>query len=902
MFLCQNYCAFFSLFLFSAISTGIAQAQVVPDDTIPTVVEQIDNMDKITGGERVGNNLFHSFEQFSVSEGMAAIFDNAADIENIYTRVTGRDISLINGLLKTNGAANFFLINSNGVVFGENARLDVGGSFLATTANSIVFADGKTFGMEQENQNPILTITAPVGLGFLGNNGSITVNGGGNQIKVESPVRTIEFSAEPQGLSVSSGQTLALVGNGLNFNGGVVLAKSGQVYLTSIHSGSIKINQTTSGLDLIDDVIQYQDINLNQQSLIDASGESKGIIFLNAQNINLLDASYILAQNQSSLDGGSINIKASETLSLKGKISNIRSNIRSETFGDGKGANINIFANQLSLQDGARIRSNSFSSNSGGNGGNIQVNISDSINLSNSSIIATTFDKADGGNLSLSTSKIKLDIAGVSSSTFGEGNGGDLIFNADLIEISGSSPVDRASISTTSFSDGNTGNLTLNTAQLSVLGGASLSSSSFGNGNAGNLTLNASKSLEVSGKNNNSPSSNNPESTVRSAVQTVSPQARKALGLPEFPSGNSGNLIINTPLLKVTNEGVITVENQGKGIAGTLDINVEELTLEEAGKITANAESGIGGDIKINTVNLNITNDSKITSTAGGNENGGNITINTSNLNLKKNSEITANSFEGDGGNIEIDANLISLNNLNKITAASSSGDGGNIFINTDQIELENNSNISASAGGKGNGGNIFIETDFLIANPEENSDIVANAEFGNGGNISIEALNVIGIEFREELTELSDITVDSEFGLNGTVTLSNPDNNIIPIELNSTPNVIDANTIFTNSYCRISQDSQFIITGRGGLPLEDYREMLPEYTWEDWRTIETEQSHESSLISPSNVSVKNPQNISNSISMVQGWKVNHQGQIILTAEPVMVIPQVPYTRTPGCN
>ena len=128
-----------------------------------------------------------------------------------------------------------------------------------------------------------------------------------------------------------------------------------------------------------------------------------------------------------------------------------------------------------------------------------------------------------------------------------------------------------------------------------------------------------------------SPSNNNPQSIIRAAVQTVSPQARKALGLPELPSGDAGNLTINTPLLKVTEEGFITVENQGSGSAGKLEINSDSLTLDQSGKITAAAKSGLGGNITINTQNLNISNDSQITGSANSN-----ITINTTNLTAKK--------------------------------------------------------------------------------------------------------------------------------------------------------------------------------------------------------------------------------------------------------------------------
>ena len=98
-----------------------ASAQVVPDGTLKSTVETIQELMKIDGGLREGSNLFHSFEEFNIPEGMEASFENALEIENIFTRVTGDSAPSINGTLSAQGGANLFLMHPNGIVFGQNA-------------------------------------------------------------------------------------------------------------------------------------------------------------------------------------------------------------------------------------------------------------------------------------------------------------------------------------------------------------------------------------------------------------------------------------------------------------------------------------------------------------------------------------------------------------------------------------------------------------------------------------------------------------------------------------------------------------------------------------------------------------------------------------------------------------
>ena len=149
-------------------------AQITPDSTLgaeasvvtPDVVINNDLADQVEGGAIRGSNLFHSFRAFNVNTGQRVYFANPVGIENILSRVTGGNVSDIDGLLGVNGAANLFLLNPNGIIFGPNAELDIRGSFLASTADNFAFADGGEFSATNPQDGALLTMSAPLGVQF----------------------------------------------------------------------------------------------------------------------------------------------------------------------------------------------------------------------------------------------------------------------------------------------------------------------------------------------------------------------------------------------------------------------------------------------------------------------------------------------------------------------------------------------------------------------------------------------------------------------------------------------------------------------------------------------------------------------------------------------------------------
>ncbi|MEM9213330.1 MAG: CHAT domain-containing protein [Cyanobacteria bacterium P01_F01_bin.150] len=163
-----------------SISSQPVMAQLIPDRSTGTQVQfggSVEGVsaDLIEGGTVRDRNLFHSFQEFNVGSNRAVYFTPANGVFNILTRVTGDNGSNIDGTLGVVGSADLFLINPNGIVFGPNAQLDISGSFVGSTAESIFFED-YAFSAADTDTPPLLTFNMPLGLGMGSNPGALEVN------------------------------------------------------------------------------------------------------------------------------------------------------------------------------------------------------------------------------------------------------------------------------------------------------------------------------------------------------------------------------------------------------------------------------------------------------------------------------------------------------------------------------------------------------------------------------------------------------------------------------------------------------------------------------------------------------------------------------------------------------
>ena len=802
-------CALGNLFLSNPV---IAQEITTDGSTSTTVNSDGSGNFTIEQGDRAGNNLFHSFGDFSVPTNGSAFFNNATDISNILSRVTGGNISNIDGLIRANGSANLFLINPAGILFGNNARLDIGGSFLGTTADSILFEDGE-FSATDFDHPPLLTINAPIGLNFRDNPGDIT----NKSVALDS---TGQFSA---GLEVQPGENISLFGGDLNFDSGIIFAPGGRIELGGLSSaGTITFDENFSSS--FPENIARANVNLTNGSSVNVADNGDGFINVNARNINLTEGSQLLGGifagvNATETQAGDINLNAIEKITLdNSSVSNITSE---NTLGNS--GNININSKNLTIQNNSLV---SALTQGEGQGGNLTVNTLESVMIQNGSgLLTDTRGSGNAGVLTITTERFTVQNSLIGIGTFGSGQGGTANISAsESIELVGTLDEDSpGGLTSQTQSMGNAGDLTVDTKHLSIRDGASIRvSATVGSGDAGNLIINTKdlivENAQIAASTFSEGDAGKLEITASESIELIGTNR----GLGEAPSGifaqtNSGSsgvggsLTIQTRKLSARNGGQIAVTSLGTGNAGNLTINASD-SVELVGISTSGeVDSGLFADTQISG-------------------NAGDLTVTTGQLVVRDGAEISADSEgEGRSGNLLLQANSLVLEDQASILASTESIEGGNITLQiTEDLTLRNNSIISAQAFNDADGGNLTIDANFIIAFPNEiagdGNDIIASAEAGNGGNISITVESLLGIEERDAIegNATNDIDASSDFGLDGTVSIFTPDTSVIQGVTELPNNVVEPSQTVAQA-CSNDRNtalaSNFVIKGKGGIP-----------------------------------------------------------------------------------
>jgi filamentous hemagglutinin family protein len=712
----------------------------VADNTLGTQVSGNGNNFNITGGVNKGQTLFHSFTDFSVPTNGAANFNNPVGNRDIITRVTGNLFSDINGTVNTNGA-NFFLINPNGIVFGTNARLNVGKAFVGSTANSIDLVDGSgraiTFGTNASGDAPLLSIAPNV----LFDVSRLNLSGGNSAISNFGTLQTNNNS-----------QYIGLIGGNVTLNGGKINAPGGRVEL----GGLLTTGSVVLGVDANNLRAQFPanvargDVSLTNQARVSVADAGGGDIAISARNLEILSGSVIRGGLEAGLGtpeavAGDIKVDATGAISIVGSDSGIGNIVRLNSTGNG--GNINVNAASLSLSNEAQLGSGIYGT---GNAGNVTVKVAGAVSVVDKAGIFSTVTAGGvgkGGTIDINAGSFSIkDGAQIVTSTreasanqaAGQGDAGNVNIKVNgAVDIAGTNGTLSSGIRSLveTGTKGNAGNITVDAGSFSLRDGAQLKASTFGTGNAGNVTVTAKDAIFLNGD-------------IFSQIGTT--------GI-----GKGGTIDINSGSLSLTNGGVIgtSVLTLGQGNAGNINIKTTgDITIAGNNTVSGISSSSSGqgnaGKIIIDSQGkISLANSGAIFAAVldEGTGNSQDISITAKNLSLSNNSFISSNNFgvKGNAGNINVKVSgAIDIAGIKRTSFSGifsdvyGTGNGGNISLDTTSLALLDDGRLSTATYGIGNAGNVTV-TARDAASLAGNSFILSTVEaggVGKGGTIDINA------------------------------------------------------------------------------------------------------------------------------------------------------------------
>jgi filamentous hemagglutinin family protein len=642
-----------------------ALAQVVRDGTLGSGPRTLTGPNysilQSHGELRSPGNLFHSFRTFNLRSGEVATFSGAPGTQNVVARVTGNASSIDGTIRSSIAGANFYLINPKGIAFGPDARLDVGGSFHASTASYLRLGSTGIFDAVNPSAS-VLSAQPPSAFGFTGSPASITVD------------RSI--------LLVDVGRTLSLVGGSIDIRGRGVAsaiptlwAPGGRLNLASAKSAG-EVRFTSSGID-------STTADLGGIALADAivmtetPGFAPGPVFIRGGRLSMA-ASVVSSRNERPGAGANVDIELSDELAMRGN-----SIIRSSAVRGGDAGNIRISAGSIRMTGGRttiETSSADTATGTGGRAGSATIEARGDISLAEGAGITSIsfFGALPAGDVRVRAGHLILSDGGnINVATFGDGNAGNVVIEVDRLTLRSGGRILAGSLFDSSLAPaaGDGGNVAVDAAGLVDISGAGSGifsvTEAFGNG--GTITLRA-RDLRIADGGR------------------ISSAAADPNGF-----GFSGN-------------------------AGSIDATVTgSATLEGGGAITTESIFAGGGIITLRVNDVLSLTDSRITtSVADGNGNGGDINIDPVFVVLN-NSQIIARAVGGNGGDITIVTQFILQDPASVIDASSQFGLSGQVVVTAPEIDVSSRlgalsstfvdpaSRLRESCAARASSGNSFV-------------------------------------------------------------------------------------------------------------------------------------------------------------------------------------------------
>ncbi|MEL6606136.1 MAG: filamentous hemagglutinin N-terminal domain-containing protein [Cyanobacteria bacterium J06614_10] len=572
---------------------------------------------------------------------------------------------------------------------------------------------------------------------------------------------------------------------------------------------------------------------------------SAGQISFTADNLHLANSGFGSNANAAG-DGGSVEV------SVAGRLEMQTSGFGTDTYGTGRGGDIVVTAEEIVLNRSG------FGANTlaAGDAGVVTV-VASSIEMQDSGIDseATTTSTGNAGDINITTGTLVLSESGIGTEAkgTGQGSGGQITIIADEITLrEQDNDGRRTELDSQSLGGGDSGGIAIKTGALNIEGGI-ISIANFGTGGGGSLEIDAQGTITLSEQGSifaaNGTGATGAGNDAKIVADTLILQDGSDITVATGGEGTGGNLLVFADTLQVLGGSEINASSLSE-IGFTLE-ETYILSGEEIGNLTLvtptlpdGTQYGDAGDVVVSAGNITVSGTdgngvaSKITSFSETTAAAGSIEVSAESLQVDEAGEISVSGLgEGSAGNLLVHTHTLALDHGASLQARARSGSQGNLFVTASDLAfLRGGSFISTDATEQANGGNITIQSPVIVG--FENSDIAANAVTGNGGRISIATEGLIGLQFRDRLTDQSDITASSQLGIDGTVELEGFVTKL-DLGLVSLPeSLADASSEVTKGCAATGEESRFVASGRGGVPVSPAVTIDHARPWADIRDV----------------------------------------------------------------
>jgi filamentous hemagglutinin family protein len=568
--------------------------------------------------------LLHSFSDFSLSSGQHANFSGNAGIQTLISRVTGANVTTIDGNLSSSiPGAHVFLLNPRGILFGPNAELDMAGDFTASTSDTLLFSDGQTLSVYSGNTLPILHSPTPQAFGFLSANaGDVRLDNAQLHSSDKISLNGNDIAFE-NASSIQSPDAVSVVANTIDIGADSNI----QIFTATDRNVAGELDLTAYNSIRIDGAGGSSSLHTISQD-----GFAGATIALSANHIHLENGTQILSSNNGDGVSNAIEMTAGEKITFSGTNSTgkgvtlLTSTNNTQTAGD-----ITLNAPTIEMANGADLLS---LNPGGGNAGDIMLTASGSLSLSGNdheqeimdqaNIQAITESGGNAGRIDIEVGTLNLnDGARIQSGTQSSGAGNTTVITAtESINLSGQQPSSKSISAITSYAGGygqaaSGGDISITAPRINLNDGARISANTVGGGNGGNVQINATESLRLSGRYGGE----TPDNAIEGNKNGSRIEAQAADG--------------------------------ATGDAGSVRIDAKDIQLRDGAIILTNAYSGEGGDINIEANHIVSSNSDIKTSVRSASGNGGDVIID-ADLLVLIDSDIKAQAESGNGGNISL--------------------------------------------------------------------------------------------------------------------------------------------------------------------------------------------------------------------------------------------------------